>query len=219
MRRRSLLTVVASLGAAPLAGCSGDRDPSSGATVTVERTTGTTTEITEASSTPRPGTVPTDRVVTGEATSADSLGVTADRWFGLESVRYDDGDERRTATTDRGWFVAYEFTIHNLGESRTGALPDAEFKLRVDGETYEHIHEFPGGVPFDAVDQPDVEPRIRELAWYDGLDAGESVSLQLVYEAPIRLDVRHYLAWHHGEPVEGSTDPVYLLGDRTAVDS
>jgi len=108
-----------------------------------------------------------------------------------------------------------EFTVANRGDDGVDSLPDSVFELRVDGETYAHIHEFPGGVQFDALDQPDSEPQIRALAWYSGLDPGEAVSLQLVYEAPVRPDYRHYLAWDPRSPVEGASEPVYLTGRRT----
>lgn len=74
------------------------------------------------------------------------------------------------------------------------------------------------GVQFGALDQPESEPRIRDLTWYDGLDPGESASLQLVFEAPVRLDYRHYLVWNHSSPVEGASEPVYLPGRRDLPD-
>ncbi|SFR99940.1 hypothetical protein SAMN05216559_2284 [Halomicrobium zhouii] len=220
MRRRSALAAFASLGTAALAGCSLDREELHDDPPTVQPSTETTERTptataTPEASTPRPGDVPAERVVDGEAVAENGVGVTADRWFALEALRYENGDgEHETVTSDRGWFVAWEFTVANRGDSRVDALPDSVFELRVDGETSAHLHEFPGGVSFGALDQPDSEPQVRELAWYGGLDPGEAVSLQLVYEAPVRRDYRHYLAWDPESPVEGASEPVYLTGQR-----
>lgn len=225
MRRRSALAALAAAGTTVIAGCSLDReqihgDPATAAPVTDSARTTDTETGTPPASTPLPGNVPSDRVVDGEAVSEDGLGVTADRWFALEEVRYENDDgEQQTVTSDRGWFVAYEFTLRNHGDSRTDSLPDSVFELRVDGESYAHIHEFPDGVQFSALDQPSSEPQIRELAWYNGLDPDAAVSLQLVYEAPVQPDYRHYLAWDPDSSVEGASDPVYLTGRRVLPDA
>jgi|GEM_PF-3451293 len=224
MRRRSVLAALAALGSAALAGCSLDREQVHDDPPTVRPSTETTERTPTATptpqeSTPRPGDVPAGRVVDGEAVSESGVGVTADRWFALEELRYEDGDgEHQTVSSDSGWFVAWEFTVANNGDSRAEAFPDSIFELRVDGASYAHLHEFPGGVSFGTLDQPDSEPQVRELAWYGGLDPGEAVSLQLVYEAPVRRDYRHYLAWDPDSPVEDASEPVYLTGRRVLPD-
>jgi hypothetical protein len=159
--------------------------------------------------------VPSERVFTDEAIAEYGVGVRANRWFGRRELSYG----AVTVTSDRGWFVAYDFTIENHADGGVGALIDSTFTLRIDQATNQHIHEFPGGVPFSAIDGPAEGPRIRELEWYRGLEAGESVSMQLVFEAPVRTGFRHYLAWEPPSPVAGSTDPVYLLGDRVSVEA
>jgi len=219
MRRRSALAAIAAAGASVLAGCSLDREEVHDDKPTVEPSNATTARSptatgTPAEETPLAGDVPTDRVVDGAAVSENDVAVTADRWFGLEELRYRDGDEHATVSTDEGWFVAWEFTIRNRGDERVDSLPDGVFELGVDGERYVHVHEFPGEVQFSQIDQPESEPQIRELAWYEGLDPGEAVSLQLVYEAPVRPEYRHYLVWDHEASVDGSEDPVYLTGRR-----
>jgi len=116
----------------------------------------------------------------------------------------------RTITSEIGQFIAYNFTLKNSSESSREPLPDSVFTLAIDGETLEHIHSFPGGVKFRDIEQEESEPQIRPLAWYDTLQPGEGVSLQLVFEAPVKPEYRPYLVWDHGSEVAASTDPVYL---------
>lgn len=218
MRRRAFLHALGGAGAGAIAGCAADGDGGGEPEVSERSPRGTPTAPPGTSTgTPKRGGVPEDRVVTGEAVSSDELGVRADRWFGLERLRYREGGETRTVTADDGWFVAYEFTVRNRGQSGVGSLPDHQFHLWVDGETYAHVHEFPGGVPFDALDQPPDQPTIRPIGWYSGLDAGDSASLQLVFAPPLRRDYRHYLEWDHDTAIEGADEPVYLLGERVEV--
>lgn len=228
MERRAALAAFAAAGSTVLSGCSlGSRavhqEPSTAEKFTETSTpTADDTPTATETSTPsrRRGDVPDDRVLEGAAVSDDGLELTADRWFAFERLPYSEGsdDETKTVTTDVGRFVAYEFTLRNVGKSEMDSVPDAEFLLGIDGETFDHVHSFPGDVPFDAIDQPSSQPRIRPLAWYDSLDPGEGVSLQLVYEAPVRPDYRHYLVWDHGSPVEGFLEPVYLTGEHVPVD-
>jgi len=222
MRRRSALATLAALGSSVLAGCSLDRerihdDPPTvrPSTEMTERTP--TATATPEESTPRPGDVPADRVVDGEAVAENGVGVTADRWFALDEIRYENGDGgHETVTADRGWFVAWEFTVANRGDDGVDSLPDSVFELRVDGETYAHIHEFPGGVQFDALDQPDSEPQIRALAWYSGPRprGGRVPPAGLRGAGPARLPALPGLGPLIARRGRAS-EPVYLTGRRT----
>jgi hypothetical protein len=109
----------------------------------------------------------------------------------------------------RGRFVVYDFRLENVSEERLPAVRDSVFRLRVAGATFRHRHSL-RGVPFSRVRQPEEEPQLRPLVWYDGLDPGASVGLQLVFDAPTRPAFRHYLAWDHPAPVAGHDGPVYL---------
>ena len=215
MDRRTFLAQLAAGGGVALAGCTVTHVDTSTPTPREDHTPERSqTATAPTASAPRPGDVPGDRVFVGEAIADYGVGVRAERWFAHRELSYGAG----TVTSDRGWFVAYDFTITNHGESGVGAIADSKFTLRIDDATVEHMHEFPGGVPFSAIEQPTVGPRVRELAWYRGLGAGESVSLQLVFEAPVSTAFKHYLAWDPPSPVAGSEDPVYLHGDRVRVD-
>lgn len=223
MKRRTALAAILSGGATLVSGCSLNsrtvhEEPSTAEKFTRTRTQTPVEDVTPSeqatTATRQPGDVPADRIVDGTAVSADGIGVTADRWFGHDSLPYrDDDEELETVESDVGWFVAYEFTIENVGDEPTDALPDAEFLLGIGGDTFDHVHSFPGDVPFDAIDQPAGEPEIRPLAWYDSLAPGEGTALQLVYEASKRPEFRHYLVWDHDAPVEGHEDEVYLEGE------
>lgn len=200
--RRALLSGLA----AGLAGCS---LPAGEPT---ETTTGTPTATPEP--TPRPGSVPSERVYRDEAVTEGGIAVGAEWWMGFEELRYRTA-EGETATVPLGeeWVVAYTFTLRNAGDRPHYPLVDSQFRLRVAGRTHEHVHELPGGVSFDSLEQ-EGEPRIRELAWYDRLVPGESAELQLVFVVPPRPEYRHYLVWDHGTTIDGREASVYLLGER-----
>lgn len=194
MRRRDLLAGLL----AAAAGCSGTPSP-------------TATPSPSATATPRPGSAPAERRLAGTAEAADGTAVTARRWFALSAVRYRTDDGHDTVEPVRDRFVAYDFTIANRSDGRLRALPDGRFRLRVAGTSYEHVHALRGSVPFSRVDQPADEPEIRPLGWYDWLGPGESVDLQLVFDAADAPDHRHYLAWDHTTEIEGREPPVYLF--------
>ncbi len=210
MRRRVLLGALA--GTVGLAGCAGD--PTSGSPSAGDSPAGSPKGTPTASATPTraPGTVPPDRTVASEAVASDGLAARAERWFGLERVRYRDPDTGDLAWVGapEGRFVAYEFRLRNAGEESLPAVRDGRFRLRVAGTGYEHVHRLPGGVSFHSLAQPEGRPTIRSLAWYDGLAPGATVDLQLVFQAPVEPSHRHYLAWDPGAEVDGSSDPVYL---------
>lgn len=176
--------------------------------------TRTTTGTPTTEPTPRPGSVPADRVYRDEATTAGGLAIAAKWWAGFENLHYR-GEGGETAAVPLGdeWVVAYTFTLRNTGDGPHYPLSDAQFLLRVAGEEHEHAHELPGGVSLDSLEQ-EGEPRIRELSWYGRLVPGEAVELQLVFVVPPRPAYRHYLAWHHEATIDGSDAPVYLLGER-----
>lgn len=199
MRRRTLL---AGLGAA-LAGCTG------GEANTTSSPTGT--PIDTPARTPNPGSVPPSRTVPGAAVADDGTAVTARRRFSLSEVRYLTIDSGPTTIEPRrDLFVGYDFVVENRGDDRLPAMPDTAFRLRLAGSTFEHVHALRGTVAFADVDQPDDEPEIRPLSWYEGLAPGESVDLQLVFDAVAAPDYRHYLEWDHSTPVDGADAPVYL---------
>jgi hypothetical protein len=199
--RRRVLRALAPAAALGVAGCGAEGDG--------EPATSTPTATATPSPTPRPGPAPASRVLGASATAADGTRVTARRWTAFESVPYE--GEAGTATVDpeRGRFLAYDFTVENTGDDELPAVRDTVFRLQLAGGTYRHVHTL-RGVPFDRLRQPEDEPRIRPLAWYDGLDPGESVRLQLVFDVPHRPRFRHYLAWDHPGPVAGSEGVVFL---------
>ncbi len=144
------------------------------------------------------------------ARGADGHTLTVERWFALPSVRYrtDGSHERVEPFADR--FVGYDFRLENVGNEPLDSLPDTEFTLRVAGETFDHVHALRGEVAFSRTDQPDGEPEIRPLTWYETLEPGESARLQLVFDVPAFPEFRHYLAWDHRVAVEGRTEPAFL---------
>jgi hypothetical protein len=143
------------------------------------------------------------------ATAADGTRVTARRWTAFDSVPYEGEDGTATVEPERGRFIAYDFVVENTDGERLPAVRDTAFRLQLAGGTYRHLHSL-RGVPFDRLRQPEDEPAIRPLAWYDGLDPGESARLQLVFDVPRRPRFRHYLAWDHPEPVAEFEGVVFL---------
>lgn len=203
-RRRLLAAVAGAVGSVALAGCSGRDAPST-------RSPSPTTDSTPAGTpTPNPGIVPPSRVFSPTARAADGHALTADRWFALDSVRYETDDGHDTVEPHADVFVGYEFRLANGGDARLETLPDSVFTLRVAGETFEHVHALRGRVAFARADQPADEPRVRPLAWYEGLAPGESVRLQLVFDVPAFPRFRHYLAWAPSAAVEGREEPAYV---------
>ncbi|WP_255150015.1 hypothetical protein [Halorarius halobius] len=197
--RRRVLAVLAG---ACLAGCSTDS--------TTPTDTGTPSPTDTGTPTPSPGVVPPSRTFSPTAVAADGHALTAERWFALDAVRYETDDGHATVEPFGDRFVGYEFRLANRGDERRQALPDSVFRLRVAGETHDHVHALRGEVAFRRADQPADEPTIRPLRWYEGLAPGEAVRLQLVFDVPAHPAVRHYLAWHHRTAVEGSAEPAYL---------
>lgn len=164
-----------------------------------------------ASTTPtrRPGPVPSERVLGGSAVAADGTRVTARDWAAFDAVAYETADGSGSVEPERGRFLAYDFTIANTGEERLDAVRDSVLGLQLAGGDYRHVHDL-RGVPFDAARQPEADPAIRPLDWYEGLDPGASVRLQLVFDVPHRPRFRHYLAWDHPTAVAGLSGPVFL---------
>lgn len=194
---------MASVGTVGLAGCSnGDHTPTG--------VTASPAAEPSATPTPNPGVVPPSRVFAPRARAADGYRLTADRWFALESVRYETEDGHDTVEPFADVFVGYEFRLANDGDAALDAIPDSELTLRVSGETFEHLHALGRGIEFTRADQPDGDPPIRPLAWFETLAPGESVRLQLVFDVPAFPNNRHYLAWDHATAVEGSEDPAYV---------
>lgn len=165
--------------------------------------------------TPVSGEPPADRQFDGRAVAADGHALTFRSYHALESVRYSASEGGYEAYEPAGGrVVVCNFELSNVGEEPVSAMADSRIRLRVDGEEYDHAHSLGGEIEFRQVDQPDGEPSIRPLAWYERLEPGESVALQLVFE-PVDCDpaAPHYLVWDHDVAVEGADDPVYLLSE------
>lgn len=195
--RRALLRGLLPAGAVALAGCGADEGPA-----TPEPTV-------SASPTRRPGPVPAERVLGASATAADGTRVAAREWATFQEVAYETPDDSGTVAPERGRFLAYDFTIENTDDERLPAVLDTVFRLQLAGAEYRHVHDL-RGAPFDAVRQPEADPGIRPLDWYEGLDPGASARLQLVFDVPYRPRFRHYLAWDHPTTVAGLEGPVFL---------
>jgi hypothetical protein len=207
MRRRRLLGFLAAGTGVTLAGCGGGpSDPDTGAGPSSFLSATPTDSPTP---TRRPGPAPDARVLGASATAADGTRVRADRWFSRATVEYETDDSAGRVEPTRGRFLGYDFTIMNVGDERLPTVRDSVFRLQLAGATFRHVHDL-RGVPFSAVVDAPIEP----LAWYDGLDPGASVSLQLVFDVPHRPRYRHYLAWDHPSSVEGFAGPVYLWPAR-----
>lgn len=200
--------VLAALGAAALCGCS-SLSPTTTPTPSADPTPAGTPTAT-ATPTPNPGVVPPSRVFSPTARAADDYALTAERWFALDSVRYETERGHETVEPFADRFVGYDFRLANDGDEPLDPLPDTEFTLRVAGETFEHVHALRGRIEFSRADQPADAPELRPLAWYEPLDPGESAQLQLVYDVPAFPEFRHYLAWEHRVAVEGREEAAFL---------
>lgn len=202
LRRRRLLTTFAGVGSVCLTGCSGGE--------TTPTDTPTPEPTPSGTPTPNPGIVPRSRAFVPTARASDGYALTAERWFALDVVRYETETGHDTVEPFEGVFVGYEFRLANGGTERLDPVPDTELTLQVAGETFEHVHALRGEIEFSRADQPDDEPQIRPLVWYDPLAPGESARLQLVFDVPAFPAYRHYLAWDHEGTVEGADEPAYL---------
>jgi hypothetical protein len=198
--RRELLRSLALGATAVAAGCGAEDGP-----VTPEPSPEPTASPTR---TRQPGPSPAARVLGASATAADGTRVTARRWTTFDRVEYETADGSGTVEPQRGRFLAYDFTITNTGEERLSAVRDSVFRLRFAGRDYRHVHDL-RGVAFEAAVAGE-GPRIRPLDWYDGLDPGASVRLQLVFDVPHRPRFRHYLAWDHPTAVADVERTVFL---------
>lgn len=142
--------------------------------------------------------------------AADGYALTAERWFALDAVRYETDDGHDTVEPFEDVFVGYDFRLANEGDETLDPIPDSELTLRVSGESFEHVHALRGEIEFSRADQPENEPNIRPLSWYDSLAPGDSTRIQLVFDVSAFSAFRHYLAWDHATPVEGSDESAYV---------